>query len=450
MLTYDSPNDISLTAFLDKSNKQTPDSPLLTINNQTYTCSQMYDRGHSLASYLKDTGVNQGDRVVFIGYNSVQLVDLFFACHLLGAIIVPVSPKLSELEIQNILDNCMPKLVLQDIPDSYYAFTDKSAIFTPGANDDMHQILYTSGSTGKPKGVMCTHKGQYLNSVVSKTMFNLKEEYVTLISGPLTFAGVINRLFTSLFTNNHIILMEKFTPEEFLRHIEKYKVNTFTLAPTMLRMLIDSKTFFEYDISSVKNIQHSGSPMSESLLAELKEIFTDVEFYDSYGSTESGTILCNNKLFSHMDAKIVSGELMLRSPTLMRGYWHNSELTDKVFTDGWYHTGDAVIKEGNEYKLVGRVTDMIISGGINIYPTEIENVLLSHSAVSQVAVIGVADRLWGEVPHAFVVGNATEEDLNTLCEATLTKYKKPKYYTFVESLPLNVNGKVDKQALKVL
>lgn len=432
--------------LLETANCNSPEKPAITFKGETYTWGEVYKRTLQLAGTLNDLGVFAGDRVAYCSTNSNKYIELIYACSAIGAIFVPISYRLSEKEIYDILDDCNPKLYLKDIPDNYY--TDKPVV---RASNELYAINFTGGTTGKPKGVMLTQQGQYINCVASAAMFNLSENDVTLVAGPLYHGGPQNRTFVVSYLQSHMIIEEKFEPIEFMRTIEKYKVNSITLAPTMLQMLIEHPEFHSFDTSTLERIQYVGSPMPNTLLEKLKNIYTSVAWYDSLGMTETvGTVLNNSLPPSHVAAKIVDGELVVKTPTVMKGYWNNRELTNEVLKDGWYYTGDAVEFVDGKYKLLGRIKEMIITGGVNVYPGEVESVLLKHPGVKEVAVIGSPDEKWVEIIHAFIVGEVSEDVLVKHCKQHIAGFKCPKKFTFLTSLPKTGAGKVDKQSLKLL
>ena len=449
MLIYDSPNDISIAKFLERAKNQYPDKAAITFNDITYTWKRVYERTVMLACYLREQGVKAGDRVACCGLNSNGYFELFFACSFIGAVTVPLNFRLSQKEIDEILEDCNPVLFLQDVTEDMYRSVWEVEPFTPAVNTEPYTICYTGGTTGKSKGVVLSHINQFVNSSSSVSLFDLDETERTLVCGPFFHVAAQNRIFVNAYLAAHLVIMERFDAKEFMENIQKYEINSFTLVPTMLQMLIDHPDFTSYDWSSVKRIQYVGSPISKPLLKKLKEYFHWVNFYDSLGMTEAtGTVLNNGKLPHHLDAKIVEGELWIKGPQVMQGYWMRPETTMNAFEDGWYKTGDAVVKEGDKYILNGRIKDMFISGAENVYPMEIERILINHPKVKDVAVVGMPDDFWGEVGHAFIVGE--EDDYESYCREYLGSYKIPKKYTYLESLPLTSVGKVDKKALKLL
>jgi len=449
MLMSDSPSDLSVAYLLERAKNLSPNKPAITFEDVTYTWQQVYDRVVSLSCYLKDRGVSPKDRVVFIGENSNKYIELMFACSFINAIIVPVNFRLAEREIKDIIQDCDPALVLYDIADGCYESVSDIPEFHPGINEDIYGIIYTGGTTGTPKGAVITHKAMYIASMAFNLTFNLNGDETSLISLPLFHIASHNRFFASTLLQSHSVIMRKFETEKFLQNIEKHKVNVFIVVPTMSQMLLDYKEFLNYDTSSVKIYQSGGAPPTEEQLEKLRKFFPNAKVLNNVGITEcGGTVLLDGKPVTGIQVKIEEGELLVRSPYMMREYWQKPEETSKVIKNSWYHTGDAVRKEGDRYILCGRVKDMFISGGENVYPLEIERVLMSHPSVKQAAVVGIPDKRWGEVGCAFIVGK--NADYVNYCRKYLGDFKVPKQYRYVDELPLTSVGKVDKQALKLL
>lgn len=451
MLVYDSPNDLSVAYLLEQAKNLSPNNPAITFEDVTYTWQQVYDRVVSLACYLKECGVSSKDRVVFVGENTNKYVELIFACTFINATIVPVNFRLSQKEVDGIIKDCTPVLVLYDIPDSCYKHQGDLE-FTPGKNEDIYGIIYTGGTSGTPKGAVITHKAMYIASMAFNLTFNLNGDETSLISLPLFHIASHNRLFASTLLQSHSVIMRKFETEKFLQNIEKYKVNVFIIVTTMSQMLLDYEGFFNYDVSSVRTYQNGGSPPSEYQLESLKRLFPNAKVLNNVGITEcGGAVLLDGKPATGIQVKIKEEELLVRSSYMMRDYWQKPIETAEVLKDGWYHTGDKAKLENGRYIICGRIKDMFISGGENVFCGEIETLIMSHPKVGQAAVIGVPDKKWGEVPHAFVEAHPSLlEDIDNLCKKELAKYKVPKAYHFLENLPLTAIGKVDKKALKLL
>ena len=421
-----------------------PDRPAISFNNVTYTWSEVCERTKKLATKLSNMGVVKNDNVAFIGKNSNIQIELFYACSMLGATFIPISYRYSKKEIDDILRECNPKVYLDE---SSILITDEKPYDSIVSGNKYYTVTYTGGTSGKSKGVLLSHTGQYLNCLANALAFNLSIDDVSLLSGPIYHLGPQNRIFASTMMASHLVILDKFVPAKFIDIVQKYKVTNILLAPTMLQMLLDAPEFDYEKVKSIKNIQTGGSVMSTVLLDRAKTIFVDAEFNDSYGVTEmTGLVLANNKPVPYVAVKIIDDELWVKGPTLFDAYVHKTP----DLKDGWYRTGDMAKIVDGKYYILGRKDDMIVSGGVNVHPSEIETVINSHPKVNQSAVIGVDDELWGQVPRAFVIGEVSEEDLIKHCKDNMANYKCPKQFIFIEDIPKTGAGKVDKQALKLL
>lgn len=445
MLRYDSPNDISIASLLERAKNLSPNNPAITVNDKTYTWDELYNRASSLAAWLDNKNIT---KVAYKGLNSIEFVDLIFACSFIGAICIPINVRLNEEETAVILKDCDPYF-LPTITESMYNVVEHNK-FAPGTNEDLLTIVYTTGSTGLPKGVMATHRGYYINALTTSFMHGLDVGDATIITMPLFHMGAINRLFIGTFLRSHMILMERFEPVDFMKSVEKYKVKNVTFIPTMAEMLFDRKDFFDYDMSSLENIQFGGTKSTNTFKEKLQKNFPKAKLVETYAMTEAtGNILSNGVLSPHLDAKIVDSEFVVRGPTVTPGYW-NSDSSNLFTEDGWLRTGDCAEQHDDKFVITGRKKEIIISGGVNIYPAEIEEVLQSHPGVQRVSVVDTPSEKWGDIVTAYVIGNVSESELDTLCRKSLAAYKAPKRYVFVDNFPLKENGKVDKLALKML
>lgn len=442
MLKYGSPNDISIASLLERAKHLSPNSPAITVNDKTYTWEELYHRASSLAAWLDNRTIS---KVAYKGLNSIEFVDLIFACSFIGAICIPINARLNEEETFAILEDCEPYFLPKITEPMYNAVWHDT--FAPGVNDDLLTIVYTTGSTGLPKGVMTTHRGYYINALTTSFMHGLDVGDATIITMPLFHMGAINRLFIGTFLRSHMILMERFEPVDFMKSVEKYKVKNAMFIPTMAEMLFDRE---DYDMSSLENIQFGGHTITTTFKEKLQKKFPKAKLVNAYAMTEAtGNILSNGVLSPHLDAKIVDSEFVVRGPTVTPGYW-NSDSSNLFTEDGWLRTGDCAEQHDDKFVITGRKKEIIISGGVNIYPAEIEEVLQSHPDVQRVSVVDSPSEKWGDIVTAYVIGNASESELDSLCRKSLAAYKAPKRYVFVDSFPLKENGKVDKLALKLL
>jgi fatty-acyl-CoA synthase len=477
-------------------------SDLATGRSITY--AELYRMSGLLAEHLVQRGVGAGDRVAVLAKNHWSFVPLFFACHRLGAALVPVNFRFTGREVEHIILDSGPKAI---VAHSEYAPLlgkwaerliplDKgggiSAEFgggisdwlecggwngeprpVAGGEDTLAMILYTSGTTGFPKGAMVTRKMMFWNSLNTTIRLNLTEDDAHIAFLPFFHTGGWNVLLTpSVHRGARTILMEKFDPGAVLETVAKEKVTILFGVPTMLDMMARHPSFATADLSSVRYAIVGGEPMPVPLIRTWQE--RGIAIRQGYGLTEFGPNVfslnagdAERKIGSigfpnfYVDARIVGGdgtelgddeigELVLRGPTCMAGYWGNPAATAETIKDGWLHTGDLMRRDRDGYYyVVGRKKDMYISGGENVYPAEIEQVLRQHPAVVEAAVIGVVDAKWGEVGKAFVVtaGPLNAEDVTAYCAERLAKYKVPKHVQIVTSLPKGDSGKVLKRML---
>lgn len=471
-----------------------------------YTYADLEKRSNSVARELLDRGVEQGDRVCGLFRNSIEFFDLLFGCCKIGAVAAPFNFRLSENELAYLIEDCDPslfvfenafnsmvaKLPLEGIPavrigdadgsdfeaSAWSAFydADDREIEIMDEFEESAVLLYTSGSTGRPKGVPISHKNLFFSSVSYIIDTELSGDDVTVTSSPIFHVGGLN-IFTLplIHTGGTVILQQEFEPEETWEIMAEYNVTKMFAIPTMLNSMIAVEGWQEYDLSSLELIVGGGEPVP----SELKESFQEigVPCVAAYGLTETtdGSLFlrpefamdkppkCNGKTFTHVDAKVVNesgvelppgeaGELLHRGPTVADAYLERPEETEEAWDNGWFHTGDiAEVDEDGFYHIHGRTDDMIISGGENVYPSEVEEVLHSHPGVGEVVVFGVPDDQWGEAMKAVIVpaqGNdLSEADIDEFLEDRLARFKCPKEIEWANSLPKSGTGKIERQTV---
>ncbi len=459
-------------------------------------------RAEALSGYLTtELGLKKGDRIGIYSKNRAEFILLYVACVKTGTILVPLNFRLTPRELDTLIGDAEPALFLfeecfseevkklstiDNVPqkmevESLRHFLSGKVSEIPSIRntgiqfDDTVMILYTAGTTGLSKGVMITHRQIFWNAVNTVLRLNLTENDHTQSYAPFFHTGGWNVLFTPfLFVGGSHTLLNSFDSDLILELMEKEKTTLLFGVPTMLQMMSDSPKFATTDLSSVRFAIVGGAPMPIPLINIWHE--KGIAIRQGFGLTEVGP----NCFSLHQDdairkkgsigypnfyieAKIVDengnelppdtpGELWLKSPVVTAGYWKKPKETADAITDGWFHTGDILIKDNDGYFfVVDRKKNMYISGGENVYPSEIEKYLYQHPAVKECAVIGVPDERWGETGKAFVVLNPdhlfTEEEIIKYCREGLAKYKIPKSVVLLDTLPKNEAGKINRQEL---
>ncbi len=475
------------------------------------------ERADKLASALRlRYGIRKGDRVAVLAYNCSETLELFFALGKLGAIMVPLNYRLVEPELQYIIQNSESRLlffgpefegtvkaILPEVSLEYVVPFHDDGLLTSYEEllsmpftgvpepaeidlDDPWLILYTSGTTGQPKGAVLTHGTITWNAVNTQVGWDLRHDDITLTHTPFFHTGGLNVLTTPLFhRGGTVVLVRQFEATQSLRLIERERCTVVFAVPTMFQMMLESPAFHTSDLSSIRFFISGGAPCPVSLIEAYAQ--SGLTFKQGYGLTEAGpncfTLDAKDAVRKagsvgfpnfHLDVRVVDdagrdvargevGELLIRGPHVIKGYWKNPQATAQAIQDGWLHTGDLVRRDEDGYFfIVDRKKDMIISGGENIYPAELEKILHGHPGIKEAAVIGVPHAKWGEVGRAVVVPRdpASLQDAifneATLSEAQViaylgervARYKLPKSVIFTSELPRNPTGKVVKPALR--
>ncbi|HYW03289.1 MAG TPA: long-chain fatty acid--CoA ligase [Gammaproteobacteria bacterium] len=489
-----------------------PDREALVYGDTRLTSSQLDERVRRLADALAARGVRQGDRVAALMLNSNAFIETLFACARLGAIFVPINFRLSPAEIRYVLDDAGAHLVVyhdlfadllaparegtellhairvnegaaavaasDEDYETVLAAGDPERPAAPVVQDDVHLMMYTSGTTGRPKGAMLTHGNSTWNA------FNLLLHGSALGTGdtvltvaPMFHIGGLNvHTLPAIYKGTRVVLAARFDPAATLERVQRERVTTLFLVPAMWLAISRVPDFDEYDLSSLHTLLSGGAPCPIPVI----EFFQGrgLRFQEGFGMTETApnaSILDNadavrkhgsvGKPLMHMEMRIVdesdrdvaegeTGELLVRGPNVFAGYWNRPEATREAFRGGWFHTGDLARRDDEGfYYIVDRKKDMLISGGENVYPTEVEQVLFRHPAVQEVAVVGIPDEKWGEVPMAIIVpreagASLTLEDVQDFCAGKLARFKIPRKVEMVEQLPRNAAGKVLKRELR--
>lgn len=472
--------------------------------NESLTYKQLFISAQKAASILKNKyKVKKGDRIALFSTNEIESLALFFGAQRLGAILVPINFRLTAREVAHIINDSSPQVVLFekefettieevkkqsfDFQSQVFKFTDQNNfVYEMNSCDSLYRdfnahfedsclILYTSGTTGAPKGAVLTHKTLFWNSLNTTLRLNLNQSDCTVTFLPLFHTGGWNVLTTPfLHRGAKLIFLKKFDAERVLALSEREKATILFGVPTTMDLMAQHPKFKEFNLSSLRYAIVGGEPMPIDLIHTWSE--RNVPIRQGYGLTEFGPNVFSlneedsiRKIGSigfpnfYIETKVILesgeeakdneiGELVLRGPMMMKEYWHNPKATEQTIQNGWLYTGDLVRRDEEGYfYVVGRKKDMYISGGENVYPPEIEQILRLHPSVAEAAVIGVPDPKWGEVGKAFVVlknKTTSEKDLHEFCAHNLAKFKVPKYFTFLPQLPKGDSGKILKRALQ--
>jgi len=492
--------------WIGRWGRSSPDKEALVdaIENRRYTYGQLAKEVYRMVHFLDSLGIRKGDRVAVLSFNRTEYLTLFFATSRLGAILVPLNIRLAPGEFVYYLEDSTPKAIFFD-PDHQtivekmkskvridhpVCFDRSDAVGrslaslweslpsepppeVPLASSDPQLIIYTSGTTGIPKGVILTYGMITWNSINTNLGWGMRSEDRTVLHSSLFYTAGWNVFTLPLFhcrgTN---VLVHGFDADLMLDLIERERLTLFFGVPTMYQMLMESPKFAKTDFSSIRFLVSGAAPLPKKIIG-IFQTQKGIRLWEGYGLTEVGpnNFLANGKPgtvgnpMPHVDIKVVAsggkevppgqdGELLLRGDHMCSGYWNKPEATAEAIRDGWFHTGDlARIDEDGHVSIVGRKKDMIISGGINIYPAEVEKAVENHPQVAAAAVIGVSDEKWGEVGKAILEvkpgGKLTLEELQSFLSDRLGKYKIPKYAVVVKELPRTAaSGKIQKFILK--
>ncbi len=469
------------------------------LSSRQMTYAELDAAACRVALALTSRGINRGDRLAILAEFSLEYIVLFAAAQKTGIVLVPLNYRLASREIDYLLGDAAPalllfspkfKTLLEEAPQAqgigWWAFGEISKIMANAAlsvdfssvalsEDDPIFILYTSGTTGFPKGALYTHKMLVWNSLNTALRLQISCNDRTLMCMPPFHTGGWNVLTTPfLHFGASIILLPHFEPDLVMSLLEKEQINVFMVVPTMIKMLSECETFNSTDLSHLRYFIVGGEALPIPVIEAWNK--KGVPIRQGYGLTEVGPNVTSlpqedaiRKIGSigfpnfyletqlvDADGSIVSGagtgELWLKGNVVTPGYWNQPEATAKAITAGWFHTGDLLRRDEEGYLyVVDRLKNMFISGGENVYPAEIEKYLLTHPAISEAVVIGVADEKWGEVGKAFIVlkkeATLTADQLKAYCIGELAKFKVPKSFVFVDEIPKNDSGKLDRKKL---
>ena len=484
-------------------------SPALTFEDQTWSFAQLHERSSRSANALMAAGVGQGDRVALLTKNCAECFELMYACNKIGAIFTGLNWRLAPTEIQAIVHDAQPKVIIVSAAEEalltdtcrnltcikrivvlgqdFDGWRNAAVDSDPGHSGDPDEVallLYTSGTTGLPKGVMLTNQAMSFTPRLAAESWGMGADSVNLVAMPMFHIGGCGYGSSTMTVGGHTILLREVNPARIIEVIAKHKVTHTFLVPTVVQAVLEVPHVNEADLGSMQLLMYGAAPMGDVLLRRAIEVLR-CQFMQAYGMTETaGTVVVLppedhepqgsraallssvGRVLPWVAMRVVNpqtkhdmprgqvGEIWLRSEMVMQGYWNKPQDTaETLLEDGWLRTGDAAYLDADGYiYLFDRFKDLIISGGENIYPAEIENILNGHPAILEVAVIGMPHSRWGESPRAVVVlrqdMQATEQALIHYTREHLAHYKCPTSVVFTTQLPRNASGKLLKRELR--
>ena len=499
---------MNVARFLEDHIERLGEVPSLIFEEKEYTNVHIRERATRLANGLKNLGIKKGDTVVVSLKNSPEVIVAFSAIFRIGAVISPIMFTMSVEETKFILSDCRADAFITSkefeekiriagkIPgikhiiviggeektdfisyeDLIHRYSEKLEIEQTD-EDDTALLIYTAGTTGRPKGVMLSHGNLYHHVTATYNLWDRTRPRRMISCLPLAHMfGVTAMLVDQLneVPDSILVLMGWFDPEEMFRLIEKYKIGGMGGVPTMYWILLNHPSLGKYDLSSLQRCAVGAAPVPDELQKRFKKL--NIDMVEAYGLSEScSAVACTRseqvrkpgsagtaigkaviKIFDEQDNELPpgqSGEIVISGPIVMKGYHNRPEETAEALRRGWLHTGDIGYLDEDGYLFItDRKKDMIIKGGENIFPSEIENVLLKHPGVAEAAVIGIPDKKYGEEVVAYVVKNLeaeiTENEMISHCTKNYSKFKCPSQVRFIDSLPKSLVGKILKKELR--
>ncbi len=495
--------------FLIKSASKYPQKTLLKFEEGSVSYMTFNERVNQLSHALISLGLLKGDKIATLFLNCQEMCESYFAITKSGCVLVPLNARLNDRELADLINHSDAKTLIFDtqfsnfirkmkdnIPNikhfieakgksndenlAYESLLEKQPKDEPRVKiteEDDFAIMYTAGTTGKPKGCLLSHRNYIWGALNGIMDMDIRPEDVSLVVFPMFHTAGLASFFVRVAIGATLYLMKSADVKRMLEIIDQEKITSLALVPTLFNALLQFPDLEKYDRSSVRSFTSATAIFPIELKKQTKKLFPNVEACEIYGmSEESGLgtrllpkdvfrkIACVGQAFTHHEVRVVNekgqevkpgevGEIIFRGPVVMKGYYKNPEATEEAIRDGWLYSGDIakVDDEGYIY-IVDRKKDLIISGGLNIYPREIEEILYSHPDISEAAVIGVTDPKWGETVKAIVVPKQGKdlkpEEVIDFCATKLSSYKKPTSVDIVDSLPKTASGKIQKFPLR--
>ena len=486
-----------------------PNKECLICDEERFTYSQLNERVNRLAAGLMDMGLRKGDNAAILLQNCSQYIEIYFALAKIGAVAVPLNFMLKGKGLEFLVNNSAARIMFLEettreqvedarsrftsiasdsfifigstVPEEYRSYEKLISEGSPEEpdvrvdEDDDLIILYTSGTTGLPKGIVLTHRNRLTYFNWCGLEYGMLFDGIHMVTTPLYHNVACFLSQTQFYTGGTVVVMRKFSAEHCVELIVREKVTSTFMVPTQLNLVLRMRGVEPSSLSSVRTIVTGAAPLATRTKEQIIGLF-NCDLHEMYGLTETGLITnmkpedalrkvrCVGQPFFHMEMRVVDehghdvpegevGEIVARGPLLLRTYYSNEKAYNDAMRDGWFFSGDLgrVDDEGFLY-LVDRKKDMICSGGVNIYPMDVEEILHSHPKVHESAVIGVPDERWGESVLAIVVlkpgESLTKEDLIRHCKDNMASYQAPKLVEFLDELPRNPSGKVLKRELR--
>jgi 2-furoate---CoA ligase len=460
---------VNLALNLLYAAEREPTAEALVGEGTRLTYAELRERAARIAQGLAARGVERGDRVACVLANEPETVELYWGCQWLGACVVPLSHRISAGELDYCIDDSEAKLVLREpgeVRELVAADEHPGALGLDEAADSIQ--LYTSGTTGRPKGVPRSHRAERAAGLSQVVQHGLRPGHRTLGVMPLYHTMGIHSLLAASLVGGRYVAQPSWDAERALELVETQRITALYLAPTLYFDLVHTPRLTVADTSSVRAIAYAGAPMTSALVEQVGEAFDPDIFVNHYGSTEIYTFSVQQAQRAKpgcagrpaLNARLRldppgEGEILchMSSDEAFSGYWKRPDADAKAIRDGWYHTGDVGrLDEDGDLWVVGRVDDMIVSGGENIHPVEVEDVLARVRGVREVAVVGEPDDRWGQRVAAYVVAEegVTAEELDAFCLASdhLARFKRPRAYHLVDELPKSPSGKILRRLLR--
>ena len=501
--------------ILDRAVKQWPEQTAIVFRGQKMTYAELGARSDALAWSLRQLGLNQGDRVAILQVNSPEFSNTYWACAKAGLVVVPINVLFKEEEAYHILSDSGARAIIANdlftpliatllprLPGLEYVVIlgepklpkalDYARLIAqgmagaagPGAlackdqvqPSDLMSVLYTSGTTGKPKGAMLTHRNISFDAQACSKALPVTHDDVWLAALPMfhSYAETVLIVLPAVMGAS-VVMQERFIPDNTMRLIEEYQVTTFPGVPAMYATFLQVAPENRSSLASLKWCVSGGAPMPLEVMRAFEQEF-DLLVLEGDGPTECSPVTSINpwdaerkpgsvglplpgmeiKIFDEKDRELPPeeiGEIVVQGDNVMKGYWNRPQETAEALRSGWLHTGDLGKKDADGYVyIVDRKKDMVLVGGLNVYPREIEDVLYSHPKVLQAAVVGVPDKLRGEAVKAFIVlkpgQTCSAKEIRTFCRERLAVFKVPRHVEFRDELPMSNTGKVLKRELR--